>query len=127
MRQSFDVWIGTNAQFFVEWRDDSSYPHNVGPSVRFDEHGTITASGRTLATVPLGQWVHVEIEAALGKNASRQFKVTLTPPTGPAQVFADLLISGKEFRELQWLGFSSTAAADTVFCLDNLKLTRVQE
>ena len=127
VRQSFDVWLGANAQFFAEWRDHSNYPHNVGPSLRFDEHGAITADGRVLATVPLRQWVHVEIEAALGKAAPRTFKVTLTPPTGPAQTFSDLPISGREFKELQWLGFSSTAAADTMFYLDNLKIQRVRE
>ena len=68
-----------------------------------------------------------QIEAALRKNGPKTFKVTITPPAGPTQVFADLLISGKEFHELQWLGFSSTAAANTVFYLDNLKLQQVRE
>jgi hypothetical protein len=32
---------------------------------------------------------------------------------------------GRDFHELHWLGFSSTAAAGTVFYLDNLRLKRI--
>jgi hypothetical protein len=34
-------------------------------------------------------------------------------------------MNGPQFNELQWLGFSSTAAADTAFYLDNLRLQRL--
>ena len=122
VRQSFDVWMATNAQFFTEWRDTAAYPQNIGPSVRFDGDGRVTVGGKVLTRVPAESWVHVEIEAALGKDAARTFKLTLKSAGGAAQAFSDLPISGKDFHELHWLGFSSTAAADTAFYLDNLKL-----
>ncbi len=124
LRQSFDVWLGTNAQFFTEWRDTAAYPQNIGPSVRFEGNGEVTMNGRVLARMPVGQWFHVEIEAALGKNAARVFALTLIPQGAAAQTFRDLPIAGKGFHEVHWLGFSSTAAADTEFYLDNLRIHR---
>jgi hypothetical protein len=123
VRQSFDVWFDRNAQFFTEWRDAGEYPRNVGPSVRFDGSGEVSVAGKTLARVPLETWVHVEIEAALGKDAPRTFRVTLHAVGAERQTFADLPLSGADFRELCWRGFSSTATADTAFYLDNVKFT----
>jgi hypothetical protein len=123
-RLAFDVWFATNAQFFVEWRDAADYPKNVGPSVLFDGNGNVSAAGKTLGRVPAESWVHVEIEAALGKNAPRAFSLRLKPANGPPQSFQELPISGSGFRELHWLGFSSTATADTAFFLDNISLKR---
>ncbi len=117
--QSFDVWIGTDAQFFTEWRDVTDYPANVGPSVRFDAKEGLSVGGRKLVDLPCQQWLHVEIEATVG-NGSRTFKLSLTGPDGMAVAWGDLPMAGGEFRELKWLGFSSTAAADTTFYIDNL-------
>ena len=122
VRQSFDVWMATNAQFFTEWRDTAAYPHNTGPSVRFDGDGRVTVAGKILAQVPAQTWVHVEIEAMLGKGAARTYQLVLRPAGAKAQTFPGLPISGNEFHELHWLGFSSTAAVDTTFYLDNLKI-----
>lgn len=122
VRQSFDVWMATNAQFFTEWRDTAAYPQNIGPSIRFDGDGQVTVGGKVLARLPAQSWIHVEVEAALAKNAPRTFKLTLKPAAGAAQVWSDLPIPGRDFHELHWLGFSSTAAADTAFFVDNLRL-----
>ena len=86
--------------------------------------GEVTVAGRVLAQMPTQTWFRVEIEAALGKAAPRTFQVKLTPAGGATQNFAGLPISGTEFRELVWLGYSSTAAADTVFYLDNVSFPR---
>ncbi len=125
--QSFDVWFETNAQFITEWRDTSSYPQNIGPSLRFEGNGNVSAGGRLLATVPSRQWIHVEIQAPLGKSAARVFRLTLRPEGKQPKTFEALPMSGQDFRELQWLGFSSTAEADTAFYLDNLRIQRVEK
>ena len=124
VRQSFDVWLEPDAEFFTEWRDTAAYPQNVGPSVRFAGSGSVTAGGKTLAKIPSRQWVHVEIEARVGKDAPRVFTLTLACAGQAPQVFKDLAFPGSAFRELHWLGFSSTAAADTAFHLDNVKIKR---
>jgi hypothetical protein len=125
VRQSFDFWIGTNARFSCEWRDSTAYPANVGPSVLFDGSGRVTVDGKSLTEIPAAWWVHVEIEASLGKNALRTFKLTRKPAQAARQQFRELPISGAAFHELDWLGFSSTAKANAVFYLDSLSFARV--
>jgi hypothetical protein len=125
VRQSFEVWLETNAQFVVEWRDSGGYPQNVGPSVLFDGSGDVTASGKLLAKIPSRHWIHVEIQAPVGKGAARAFQLRLVPEGEPPRVFSGLPMSGQQFSELHWIGFSSTALADTVFYLDNLRIQRL--
>ena len=124
VRQSFDLWLKPDAEFFTEWRDTSDYPRNVGPSVLFRGSGSMIAGGKTLAKIPSRQWVHVEIEARMGKGGPQVFTLTLVAPGRPPRVFHNLAFPGSDFHELHWLGFSSTALADTVFYLDNLKIKR---
>ncbi len=119
VKQSFDVRIGKEAQFFVEWRDAGDYPANVGPSVRFDAQQGLTVGGRTLTSLLTQKWLHVELRMTLG-NKPHGFQLSLTNADGERQTWSDLPISGSQFRELKWLGFSSTAAADAVFYIDNL-------
>lgn len=126
VRQTFDVWLATDAQFFTEWRDTATYPQNVGPSVRVDGSGPVSVGGKTLSRIPAETWVHVELEARLGKTAPRVFRLTLQIAGASPQVLDDLPFPGKEFRELHWLGFSSTAAADTAFYVDNLAIKRLE-
>lgn len=124
VRQSFDAWWGTNAQFFVEWRDRSEYPHNVGPSVRLDGAGAVSVDGRVLTRVPVEGWVHVELTATVGPGAPRTFALTVTPAGEAPRTFSGLRISGKEFAEVHWIGVSSTATADTAVWFDNWRLER---
>lgn len=127
VRQTFDVWMHPDAQFFTEWRDTGTYPRNVGPSVRFDGKGEVSVARKRLARVAPETWLRVSIEAPLGKDAARTFKLSITPSGAATQIFADLPMSGPNFRELHWLGFSSTATADTSFYLDNLKFRAAGE
>jgi hypothetical protein len=122
VRQSFDAWFEPACQFFTEWRDAGSYPQNIGPSIRFDGNGNVSAGEKLLGKVPTQRWVHVEIQAGVGKNAPRVFRLRLVSEGEEPKIFADLPMSGKEFRELHWLGFSSTAQANTAFFLDNMKV-----
>jgi len=125
--QSFDVWFETNAEFLLEWRDSSPYPNNIGPSLRVAGDGNVSAGDKLLTRVPSRQWVHVEIKGRVGKTAPGLFQVTLTPAGEAPKLFADLPMGGKQFSELHWLGFMSTAAADTAFYLDNLRIRRQGE
>jgi len=125
VRQSFDLRMETGSLMFSEWRDEGSYPQNIGPSVTFDGTGRVSTAGKVLATVPAGKWIHVDIEATVGKDAPRTFRLTVAAAGAAPQVFANLAISGKEFQELHWLGFSSTAAVDSVFYVDNMRIKRL--
>lgn len=124
VRQAFDVWLEPNADFFTEWRDAGEYPRNIGPSVHFLGHGTVAAGGKVVAKISSRQWTHVEIKARIGKGAPRVYSLTLLVPGQHPQILDNLPISGSEFQQLHWLGFSSTAQTDTAFYLDNLKIVR---
>jgi hypothetical protein len=127
VKQGFDIRLEKGATLFTEWRDEGEYPHCIGPSVSFDAEGRVVVGGKALAVLPLGAWAHIEIEAALGKSASRIFTLAVTGPDGKRQAFADLPFAGKDFRELHWLGFSSTAAVDCVWYMDNFRVKVVRK
>jgi hypothetical protein len=125
VRQGFDLRLEKDARMFTEWRDEGEYPGCIGPSVSFDAEGKVVVAGKAVASVPIGRWSRIEIEAALGKAAPRTFTLFVTGPDGKRQTVPDLPFVGKEFRELHWLGFVGAAAADCVFLVDNLKVKRV--
>ena len=125
VRQSFDLWLGRDAVLFAEWRDESGYAQYYGPSVTIDASGKVSAAGKVLTTVPTSAWVHVEIEAPLGRASTKKFTLTLVPPNGPRQVFTNLPTTGQDFSELHWIGFVSPTAADAVYYLDNVCIQRV--
>ena len=123
-RQAFDVWLQPDADFFTEWRDAGEYPRNIGPeALHFPGSGTVAAGGKVVVKIASRQWIHVEIKARIGKGAPRVYSLTVSMPGQCPQVY-NLQISGNQFQELHWLGFSSTAQADTAFYLDNLKIKR---
>ncbi len=123
--ESFDLRLEPKARMFTEWRDEGDYPANIGPSVHFDSAGPVTVGGKTLTTVPVSQWVHVSIEAKVGKGNPRTFTLTITVPGHDPQTFEGLAMPGDGFDELHWLGFVSDVAANSVFYIDNLKITPV--
>ncbi|MFQ6098681.1 MAG: right-handed parallel beta-helix repeat-containing protein, partial [Armatimonadota bacterium] len=122
VRQSFEVLLRPGALVFTEWRDAGPYPQNIGPSVTFDGSGQVRASGRPLAPVPVGEWVHVEIECGLGKEAPGTYRVTIKARGREEQRFDEIPFTGEDFRELHWLGFVSNSTADSVFYLDDVRL-----
>ncbi|MGQ9729640.1 MAG: hypothetical protein ACUVX8_00060 [Candidatus Zipacnadales bacterium] len=121
VRQSFDLLLRPGALLFTEWRDKTGYPGCIGPSVTFSGEGQVNASGQPLSDIPVGEWVHVEIECALGQPKG-SYVVTLAVPGQKPQRFENLPLKGGDFRELHWLGFVSTATSRVSFYLDNLKV-----
>jgi hypothetical protein len=87
--------------------------------------GNVTSNGKVVGEVPVGKWIHVEIEGALGKSGPHTFKLTIVAPDQPQQVIRDLPYSGPDFSDLQWLGFVSNAVVDSFFYLDNISLKPV--
>ncbi|HEY3321189.1 MAG TPA: right-handed parallel beta-helix repeat-containing protein [Planctomycetota bacterium] len=134
VRQSFDLRMEPGSLMFTEWRDEGDYPANVGPSISFDGSGNVRTGGKVITTFPVSKWFHVEIKAALGKNAgatadlpnsaSRTFTLSISVPGAETKTFPELQITGRDFTELHWLGFSSVAAENAVFYVDNLKVKR---
>ncbi|MBI5832638.1 MAG: right-handed parallel beta-helix repeat-containing protein [Armatimonadetes bacterium] len=116
---SFDIKLSEGSLCYWEWRGPGN-PYPTGPSVWF-RGGKLQAGGRDLADIPLGQWVRVKMTCGLGAQKTGTWRLVLVLPDGQAKVFGDLPL-GPDFRELRWLGFSSSADANTITWLDNLKL-----
>lgn len=120
LRQEFDLYITPTTSFYTEWRDTGAYPDNVGPSVAFSGDGSVSVGGERVAIVPVGQWLHVAIECTIGEDNPGTFDLTLGQANLPATRLLALPVRGSSFSSVHWLGFVSTAQADTWFCLDNL-------
>jgi hypothetical protein len=119
-RLRFDLRLEKGAIVGHEWRDDSS-PARVGPSILVNADGKLTAGGKTLARVPIGEWFGIEIACGLGASAAGGYELALRLPGQPAKTFK-LACGSSRFSRLEWLGFTSLATDKTEFRLDNLKL-----
>ena len=117
----FDLRVEEGAIADHEWRSAGS-PYAVGPSIRIGPDGALTANGKPLLTVPLGEWFHVKIACSLGRKASRTYDLTLHVPNQEPKEFPQLACGSPKFKALEWLGFVSNANAAAVFYLDNVKL-----
>jgi len=116
-----------SAAFFVEVRQmDSGSPYRIGPTVSVASDGAVTASGRPVGTVPLGEWVNVAIEIDLGAQAPGTYRLTLAAP-GRDPIVEELPYRSDTFRRIDWLGISSTSQDASVFYIDNLRLGTAEE
>lgn len=120
-RLEFSVRREKGAILWQEWRDAAS-PYRVGPSLRIDENGALRAGSKVLTTLPLGQWIKLQVICGLGKDCTGDYQVTVTVPGQAPQTFEKLPLGSAQFRWLDWLGFVSEATETTVFYLDDLKL-----
>jgi len=124
VRLSFDVLLREGAVLTEEWRDWRPNPYQVGPSLTFRAGDELTASGKPIATAPVGKWMHVEILCPIGRKAAGKYDVTVTVAGGePVQVRGIEMPAGP-LPQLNWLGFISDADTATALYVDNVKLTR---
>lgn len=124
-RASFDVRRGPDFVLRYEWRD-AAKPYKVGPVIQIEPNGDVKTGNRTLATLPVGQWAHVEVTCVLGTGASGTFDAVVTLPNAAPQRFEKLPCGSKEFNRLQWLGFTANADKPATLYLDNLRVEPVQ-
>ena len=121
VRCEFDLRMEEGAVLLHEWRDWSVTPYLVGPSL-WVQQGGLQVNGQTLLSVPLGQWIHVVVEAEVGEQATGKWSLTVTLPGQAAQRFGDLAVGSPNWTKMTWVGFTSNAIAKTVFYLDDLQL-----
>jgi len=121
-RCAFDIRIGLDVRISHEWRDWRTSPYGVGPSFTIDG-SQLKVAGKTLLELPVDQWVHVEITAALGDKSRGGWDMAVTVPGQARGEFKGLKNANAGFERLTWLGFTSNAIKQTVFYLDNFTLT----
>ncbi|MCX7045935.1 MAG: hypothetical protein NTX50_10685 [Candidatus Sumerlaeota bacterium] len=126
VRSSFDLRVEPGANLNFEWRDwpeMGGAPYKPGPSLTVAEDGSLTAGGKKLLTLSHSQWTHFEIVCDLGAKGAGAYTMTVTLPGQALQRF-DGLRCNKDFKVVDWVGFSSLGKPGTVFYVDNLKLSR---
>lgn len=106
-----------------EYAEGNSYL--VGPTVLVTPDGTITANGQNLGTIPLGEWVHVDMRLQLGDGVPKTYRLTLTVP-GRDPTVVEIPYSG-QFQKITWLGICSLSPQNSEFYIDNLKLGTEEE
>ncbi|MBM3497302.1 MAG: right-handed parallel beta-helix repeat-containing protein [Armatimonadetes bacterium] len=118
---SFDLRLGEGALLYHEWRSWDVNPYRVGPTLWI--RGTkLQLGGQDVLDLPLDEWFHVEIVAKVGADADGKWTLTVTLPGQAPKVFADLPVGSPDFKNLTWVGWSSSAEDRTVFYLDNVKI-----
>jgi parallel beta-helix repeat protein len=125
VRVSLDLRVEPGAIVVAECRD-AGKPYRVGPSIRVDGTGQMTAGKKPLLTVPQSQWFHIEMTFNLGKDSTGVYDLAVTLPGQKLQTFPALPFGNKQFDCLQWFGFMSMANAKAVYYLDNLKIAPVK-
>jgi hypothetical protein len=115
---SFDVRFGPGVEFVHEWRDNAQ-PYQKGPSFSVTG-GVLQVAGQTLP-LRTDAWIHFEIKAGLGAQASGTWEMTVQAPGDPAHRFTALPCD-PAWKTLDWLGFISNADGPTVFYLDNVSI-----
>ena len=136
---AFDIRVEADTQMYHEWRGPG-HPYRVGPSFSIGDGklraraaqrsaaSQSSAAGKDLMSFPADEWVHVELSAGVGGDSAGTWNLTVTRRGGPGRKptkerFEKLPNVHKDWKRLDWMGFSSTADAKTAFYLDNLALT----
>jgi len=114
------------ASFYVEVRQYEGSPYVVGPVVSVAPDGKVTAGNREVGSIPLGEWVRVEIAIDLGEGAQKTYHLLLRAP-GRDPLAMELPYLNSAFRQIEWLGISSTSDAASIFYIDNLKMGTAEE
>jgi len=128
VRLSWDMLNSRDApaSFYVEVRQWDVKPYLVGPTVSVASDGRVTAGGRDIGMIPLGEWVHVDISIELGEGKPKTYQFTLGVPDREP-IVAKIPYISQAFEKITWLGISSTSDAATVFYMDNLKLGTAEQ
>lgn len=121
---SFDVLLRENAIFWHEWRQTPN-PYLIGPSLKIDASGQLSAGGQILTTVPRDEWIHIDITAPLGQAAGT-WKLAVKVGDGKTQHFTDLPNVNPEWSQLRWMVTVSLATTNAVFYLDNVKIAHMK-
>ncbi|HOX38621.1 MAG TPA: right-handed parallel beta-helix repeat-containing protein [Candidatus Brocadiia bacterium] len=119
---SFDMRMDANARMYHEWREYRGNDYKVGPSMTIDK-GRLIIGGQERLSLPAGEWIHFEASAGLGGKSSGTWNLKVVLPGGKIEEFKRLKNGSADWKELHWLGFSSTATWNTSYYLDNLKLS----
>jgi len=116
----FAVKLEAGAEFYHEWRHwpDGTWPYSAGPSVYAGADGTLYAGWVAIGSVPVGQWVEMEVSTSVGEGTTGAWSLAVTQADGTTQRWEGL--SGSPLSQLDWVGFVANADAPGRFWIDDL-------
>lgn len=114
------------SDFMVELREYMGGSYLSGAQISISKTGEIKASGRSIATMPAGKWVNVEIQLTCGSNSKGTYNLKVSIPGKPS-VEKTIPFVNSKFRKITWLGLMSNSTEDALFYIDNLRMGTKEE
>lgn len=91
----------------------------------FGYHGTgLSANGKRIAEVKPGTWADVEVRIGFGGAFAGKWSVAVTPRGGERKSLTFDRFSSAKFRCLTWVGFMTYGSNDSIWQLDDLRLSK---
>lgn len=120
----FSVKCEAGSRVQVETRDyDTKKPYLTATRLVFAD-GKAQVRGKTFAECPLGVWTDVEVVLPLSGPKKGTWTCTVTPRGGQPQVKEFAKLESGEFKNLNWIGFISFGKENSVWYLDDFRLTK---
>jgi hypothetical protein len=114
------------SECFLALREWDKQSYREGPSLVLRADGTLAAAGKDLTRLPLGQWIHLDIQLDLGDVGIAQppktYRLELTVAGRKPQIFPAVPYLHPQFARLTWIGLSSSGQPGAVFHVDNLRV-----
>jgi parallel beta-helix repeat protein len=117
----FDLYLEPKAIFTHEWRHQLN-PYRTGPVLQIRE-GKIQGVPGLTGQVPLQKWLHFTIKTSLGSNNSGQWSLLVTADNQTLVEFSKLPFRHREFQNLDWVSFESSATEKSDFYLDEVSIS----
>jgi hypothetical protein len=121
----FALRVGTESEFYYQWRMYEGGKFLRGPGVRINQGGKLVHEDRELMDIPVDAWARFEVTAPLGEANKGTFDLRVTLPDGTVKEFRGLPYE-KGFTRLDWVGFVSVADHACVSYVDDIEV-RPQE
>jgi hypothetical protein len=117
---------GGEASFDLrDYRDKPAGSFVSGIGFLIQPDGKVLAGGKELAQVPAGQWGHIKLAFTLGKDAPKEWELTVTLPDKQTKS-VKLPFAKPDFTTLTDLYMVANGTTVASFYVDNMKL-QVQE
>ncbi|MCE5239528.1 alpha-L-fucosidase [bacterium] len=121
-RLTFDVRVD-GADCLLEVRYEGK---GAGPLARFNHDGKLSTTAGEAMAFPLGQWLHVQCDFALGVEKPA-YTLTVTAPGQEPKVFADLKYATEWFFLCDSVYFVGSGDTPGSFSLDSIRFERLPD
>lgn len=121
---TFDILLEPEATVVHEWRSGLAN-RRIGPRLVFRPDQLLTGTDEEFLTaIPSEEWVHVEVECGLGKQAQvpAVYRVVVTYEGQLPDVYENLPCVHRRFRALDQCLFLASTEEETSHSLDNIHI-----